>query len=61
MDNEVVGDLKSGRVRNVDTRYRTRFLLQMLADRGEAETFRFIRRHVLRGEAFAGEEEPAHN
>ena len=30
MDNEVVGDLKSGRVRNVDTRYRTRFLLQML-------------------------------
>ena len=30
MDNEVVGDLKDGRVRNVDTRYRTRFLLQML-------------------------------
>ena len=30
MENEVVGDLKGGRVRNVDTRYRTRFLLQML-------------------------------
>lgn len=29
-ENEVVGDLKGGRVRNVDTRYRTRFLLQML-------------------------------
>ena len=29
-DNEVVDDLKGGRVRNVDTRYRTRFLLQML-------------------------------
>ena len=30
LENEVVDDLKSGRVRNVDTRYRTRFLLQML-------------------------------
>ena len=30
MDNEVVSDLRDGRVRNVDTRYRTRFLLQML-------------------------------
>lgn len=30
LENEVVDDLKGGRVRNVDTRYRTRFLLQML-------------------------------
>ena len=30
MENEVVNDLRDGRVRNVDTRYRTRFLLQML-------------------------------
>lgn len=29
-ENPVVGDLSSGRVRGVDTRYRTRFLLQML-------------------------------
>ena len=29
-ENEVVRDLKDGRVRGVDTRYRTRFLLQML-------------------------------
>lgn len=29
-ENEVVDDLKSGRVRSVDTRYRTRFLLQAL-------------------------------
>ena len=41
-----------------DTMRKTRFLLQMLADRGEKETFSFIRRHVLRGEPFA-EEEPA--
>ncbi len=30
LENEVVSDLAGGRVRNVDTRYRTRFLLQML-------------------------------
>ena len=30
LDNEVVRDLAGGRVRNVDTRYRTRFLLQAL-------------------------------
>ena len=30
LKNEVVDDLSGGRVRNVDTRYRTRFLLQML-------------------------------
>lgn len=30
LENEVVADLAGGRVRNVDTRYRTRFLLQML-------------------------------
>lgn len=29
-ENEVVGDLRDGRVRGVDTRYRTRFLLQAL-------------------------------
>ena len=29
-ENEVVADLRSGRVRGVDTRYRTRFLLQAL-------------------------------
>ena len=36
-----------------ETLRKTRFLLQMLAERGEAETFRYIRRHVLRGEDFA--------
>lgn len=40
-----------------ETMRKTRYLLQMLADRGEKETFRFIRRHVLRGEAFAEEEQ----
>ena len=32
---------------------RLRFLLTMLAERGEKETFRFMRRVVLKGEAFA--------
>jgi len=35
-----------------ETREKTRFLLNMLAERGEKETFRFIRKHVLRGEDF---------
>ncbi|OUO35241.1 magnesium transporter CorA family protein [Olsenella sp. An290] len=30
LDNPVVSDLAAGRIRNVDTHYRTRFLLQML-------------------------------
>lgn len=38
-----------------ETMKQTHFLLQMLADRGEKETFRFIREHVLRGKPFAGE------
>ena len=32
-------------------------LLTMLRDRGEKETFRYIRRHVLRGKTFPQEEE----
>ncbi len=36
-----------------DTMKKTEFLLTMLAERGEKETFRFIREHVLRGEPFA--------
>ena len=30
LDNEVVNDMASGRVRNVDTRLRTRFLLSLI-------------------------------
>ncbi len=33
-----------------ETLRKTRFLLQMLAEKGERETFRFIREHVLKGE-----------
>ena len=33
LENEVVDDLACGRIRNVDTRLRTRFLLQMLLQR----------------------------
>ena len=36
-----------------DTMRKTHFLLSMLAERGEDETFRYIRNHVLRGEEFA--------
>ena len=36
-----------------DTMRKTQFLLSMLAERGEDETFRYIRNHVLRGEDFA--------
>ena len=39
------------------TMKRLRFLLTMLAERGEKETFRFLRRVVLKGEPFA-EEQP---
>ncbi|MCI8526290.1 MAG: catalase [Oscillospiraceae bacterium] len=35
-----------------ETMEKTRFLLSMLAQCGEKETFRFIRQHVLRGESF---------
>ena len=38
-----------------ETMRKTRFLLQMLADKGEAETFRFIREHVLQEKPFAEE------
>ena len=36
-----------------DTMRKTHFLLSMLAERGEDETFHYIRNHVLRGEDFA--------
>ena len=36
-----------------DTMRKLRFLLQMLAEKGEKETFRFIRAVVLRGLPFA--------
>ena len=36
---------------------RLRFLLTMLAERGEKETFRFLRGVVLKGKPFA-EEQP---
>ena len=39
------------------TMKRLRFLLTMLAERGEKETFRFLRGVVLKGEPFA-EEQP---
>lgn len=38
-----------------ETMRKTRFLLRMLAEKGEKETFRFIRQYVLKGEPF-GEE-----
>ena len=40
-----------------ETMRKTQYLLQMLADRGEQETFRYIREHVLRGEDFAQQTE----
>ncbi len=44
---------KESRLVHPNTMRRLRFLLQMLADRGEDETFRFIREVVLRGNPFA--------
>ena len=44
---------KESRLVHPKTMKRLRFLLTMLAERGEKETFRFMRRVVLKGEAFA--------
>lgn len=44
---------KESRLVHPNTMRRLRFLLQMLADRGEDETFRFIREVVLKGKPFA--------
>ena len=38
-----------------DTERELAFLLEMLRDRGEAETFRYIRRSVLKGKPFPWE------
>ena len=38
-----------------ETMRKTVYLLTMLAEKGEEETFRFIREHVLKGEDFAQE------
>ncbi len=38
-----------------DTYHKIHFLLTLLAEKGEAETFAFIRDHVLKGEPFAEE------
>ncbi len=46
-----------GRLMHPKTERELRFLLNMLAERGEKETFAFIKQHVLRGEPFAQEEE----
>lgn len=37
-----------------ETKEKLLFLLTMLRDSGEKETFRFIRKTVLRGKSFAG-------
>lgn len=44
---------KESRLVHPHTMHRLRFLLQMLADKGEDETFRFIREVVLSGKPFA--------
>lgn len=44
---------KESRLVHPNTMRRLRFLLQMLADKGEDETFRFIREVVLKGKPFA--------
>ena len=44
---------RESRLVHPQTMKRLRFLLVMLAERGEKETFRFMRRVVLKGEAFA--------
>ena len=44
---------KESRLVHPDTMRQLRFLLQMLAERGEDETFRFMRRVVLKGKPFA--------
>ena len=41
-----------------ETKRQLRFLLLMLRDRGEAETFRFIRQVVLRGLPFGEDAAP---
>lgn len=41
---------------NPNTRRQLRFLLTMLRDQGEAETFRYLRCHVLAGKPFPWEE-----
>jgi hypothetical protein len=40
---------------NPQTRRELEYLLTMLRDRGEKETFRFIRRDVLKGKPFPWE------
>lgn len=49
---EYLNRAKESPLMHPETMAKTQFLLQMLADRGEKETFRFIREHVLRGEPF---------
>ena len=44
---------KESRLVHPKTMKRLRFLLTMLAEHGEKETFRFMRRVVLKGKAFA--------
>ena len=39
------------------TRRELRYILTMLRDKGEKETFRYLRREVLRGKPFPWEEE----
>ena len=40
------------------TRRELDYILTMLRDRGEEETFRYLRRHVLKGKPFPWEEKP---
>ena len=43
-----------------DTRQQLGYILTMLKDHGEKETFRYLRSHVLKGKPFPWEEERAH-
>jgi len=40
-----------------ETRRQLEYLLEMLRDKGEKETFRYIRRSLLKGEPFPWEED----
>lgn len=50
---------KDSKLMHPQTREKLRYLLTMLRDRGEEETFRFIRQVVLRGKPFGFDQEEA--
>lgn len=55
---EYLDQARDSSLMHPETKRQLRFLLLMLRDRGEAETFRFIRQVVLRGLPFGEDAAP---